>query len=404
MLATLFAPGFPTSSAMLLYFDFDTWLKMLGLAWSEPSLCVRLRYLAMLVLWVPLVSTFHALCFALDWLLFPSLRRTDISKPVFIVGHGRSGTTLTFRLLDQDEGRFSSFKLWECYFPSLLQKKFIRAIASLDKPWLGGLLGRIVERFEEKRYGPSRHMHEMGLNLAEEDDISLFYSMASGFWMTKMPWMGELDFFYVDQWQGNKGHRRMRFYRELARRQLCLNGGDKIHLSKNPYWAGRVQTLLDVFPDARIIVNLRNPHEAIPSLIKLNLSAWKQMGWDQQRVADSIEVLKRQSIYNYRNPINVLSRNTQVPHYLLNYSQLTEDPARAVAEIYRELNIPLCEQYQQQLAELGGREKKHKTSFTYSLEEFGIDPDWVEAEFSDLFDRFGWPEHQSGHNETEAIA
>jgi len=106
----------------MFYFDFQTWFKMITLAWGEPSIRVRLQYLAVLLLWVPLVATFHAICFALDPLLFPSLRRTEVKAPVFIIGHARSGTTLTFRLLDQDEERFSSFKLWECYFPSLLQK------------------------------------------------------------------------------------------------------------------------------------------------------------------------------------------------------------------------------------------------------------------------------------------
>ena len=162
----------------MFYFDFETYFKVLRLALGEPSLRVRLLYLTMLLVWVPSVALFHALCFALDLLLFPSLRRMEVKEPVFIVGHGRSGTTLTFRLLDQDEGRFSSFTLWECYFPSLLQKKVIRAMAALDQRFLAGTFGKLAERFEEKRYGPSRHMHKMGLNLPEEDDISLFYSMA----------------------------------------------------------------------------------------------------------------------------------------------------------------------------------------------------------------------------------
>lgn len=379
----------------MFYFDFQTWFKMITLAWGEPSIRVRVQYLAMLLLWVPVVATFHAICFALDPLLFPSLRRTEVKAPVFIIGHARSGTTLTFRLLDQDEDRFSSFKLWECYFPSLLQKKVIRTIAALDKPWFGGAFEKLARRFEDHRYGPARHMHKMGLNLAEEDDISLFYSMASGFWMTKMPWMGELDFFYLDRWRGDrqsdKAIKIMRFYKSLARRQLCLNGSDKIHLSKNPYWTGRTQTLLNVFPDARIIVNLRDPREAIPSLIKLNYSAWKKMGWDQQRVQDSIETLKQQSVYNYRRPLEVLDQQQQTRSALLAYTKLTTNPAEAIAEVYSNLELPLSDAYRQILAEAGKREKKHNTKFTYSLEEFGIEASWIETEFADLFARFEWP-------------
>ena len=64
----------------------------------------------------------------------------------------------------------------------------------------------------------------------------------------------------------------------------------------------------------------------------------------------------------------------------------------------------MSDRYAQKLAELGGREKKHRTRFSYSLEEFGIDPEWVEAEFDDLFIRFGWPKQQPETTSTEAIA
>ena len=171
----------------MFYFDFGNYSTMLRLAWNEPSPKARIYYLVVLLLGVPVAASFHALCFALDPLLFPGLRKVEMKQPIFMVGHARSGTTLTHRLLSADEGRFSSFLLWECYFPSLLQKKVIRAAAAFDERALGGVLGGLAKRFEDWRYGGFRHIHEMGLTVPEEDDISLFYSMASGFWITKMP-------------------------------------------------------------------------------------------------------------------------------------------------------------------------------------------------------------------------
>lgn len=386
-------------SNMLFYFDFDNYFKMIRLSLGEPSLRLKIQYLSLLLIVVPIISIFHAICFALDPIFFSALRRNEIKDPVFIIGHGRSGTTLTFRLVDQDEGRFSSFHLWECYFPSLLQKKTIRAIAKLDQPWFGGVMGRWVKRFEEKRYGPMRHMHKMGLTLAEEDDISLFYSMASGFWMTKMPWMGELDFYYVDTWPDAKRLKLMAFYRQLARRQLCLNGGDKQHLSKNPYWTGRVETLIELFPDARIIVNLRDPREAIPSLLKLNLSAWKSMGWDQSRVQASLDILIEQSFYNYRHPLEVLDKHPEISYAYLNYTDLTENSAEAIEKVYQTLGIPMTETFRNVLEQKSSKEKKHSTKFRYNLEEFGLEADTLEREFADFFDRFGW---QKGEADTSS--
>ncbi len=61
---------------MIFHFDFANYFKMLRLAWNEPSAQVRVYFLMVLLLWVPPVSAFHAVCFFLDGLLFPGLWRT----------------------------------------------------------------------------------------------------------------------------------------------------------------------------------------------------------------------------------------------------------------------------------------------------------------------------------------
>ena len=87
--------------------------------------------------------------------------------------------------------------------------------------------------------------------VAEEDDIVLYWSMAAGFWITKMPYMGDLDFYYMNDWPARKRRRYNDFYRECVKRQLYLNGADKVHLSKNPTFSGKIESLIETFPDAR---------------------------------------------------------------------------------------------------------------------------------------------------------
>ena len=129
-----------------------------SLAWNEKVARARIYYLVVLLLVVPVVSSFHAVCFFLDGILFPGLRRVKVEAPIFMVGHARSGTTLTHRLMSQDTGRFSSFLLYECYFPSLLEKKLIRLGIVFDRRFLGGFISKRVEAWEERRYGQFRHM------------------------------------------------------------------------------------------------------------------------------------------------------------------------------------------------------------------------------------------------------
>jgi hypothetical protein len=375
---------------MLFHFDFGNWLRMISLAWREESPRARRRYLAILLLWVPPVAAFHAVCFALDALLFPSLWRTRVRAPVFVIAHARSGTTLIHRLMSRDEGRFSAFMLYELYFPSLLQKKLIRAAARLDRSWLGGAIARRVHAWEERRYAGMRGVHEMSLTHFEEDDIVFYYSCASGFWITKLPYMGELDFYHVDRWPPARRRRLMRFYRACIRRQLALAGGDRIHLSKNPVFAGRVESLIEAFPDARFVVPLRHPYETIPSLLKLMRLSWRRLRWSEERQLRCLRILAEQSFETYRHPLDVLARHPETPHAVVDYRDAEADPAATIERVYRQLGLPMTEAYRERLREEGKRARAHVSSHAYSLAEFGLEADAIRTRLADLFEHYQW--------------
>ena len=372
------------------YFDFSHWLTMVRLAWRERIVGVRLYFLAVLLFWIPVVAAVHAVCFFLDGILFPGLWRTEIRRPIFVLGHARSGTTHVHRLLNRDEGRYSSFMFYEMFFPSLLQKKLIRWLARVDRERLGGSLARRISAWESRRYAAVRKVHEMGLTEHEEDDIVLYYSCASGYWITKMPYMGELDFYSVDQMPERRRRRLMRFYEECVRRQLYLNGGDKIHLSKNPIFAGRVASLLETFPDARFIVPMRNPEETIPSLLKLVSGGWRRLRWDPERVRKSQRALAAQSFHTYRYPLEVLAAHPRTASAVIDYRELVEDPAAVIQSVYRQLDIPMTPAFAQALADATARARKHESGQRYSLSEFGLDAGVIRAELADLYDRFAW--------------
>ena len=375
---------------MFFLFDFANYFKMLGLAWNEKVPKARYRYLAVLLIGVPITSTFHAICFFLDGIFYPDLRKANVEEPIFMVGHARSGTTLTHRLLSQDGGRFSSFLLYELYFPSLIQKKVIRWIARFDEEHWRGLLAGQVQAWEEWRYGRMRNMHSMGLTQPEEDDIVLYWSMAAGFWITKMPYMGDLDFYAMNDWTPRKRRRYNNFYRECVRRQLYLNGTQLIHLSKNPMYSGRVASLIEAFPDCKIIVNVRNPYETIPSLMSLMRGGWKGMGWDDAQQAETLSILADQSFDTYLHPIEALDANPNTKAAIIDYRDLTSDPAATIEKLYSDLDLPMTEQYREVLAQQGKRERKHNAKHEYSLEQFGLEADEIRTRLDVLFDRFGW--------------
>ncbi len=375
---------------MLYYFDFTIWFKLIRLAARESNPKQR-RGLLRLLLWhVPLRASITAICFFLDGILFPGLWRVKVKAPVFIIGHARSGTTLAHRLICADE-RFSAFKYYELMLPSLLQKKLVRGIAWLDRNCFGRRIEQRLQAWEKRKFGPTQHIHKMGLSIPEEDDLLYQTSCASGFWMTKLPYMGELDFFHIDRRPAASRRRLMRFYRESVRRQLYLNGPECIHLSKNPTYCGRVESLLEAFPDARFVVLYRNPYETIPSLLKLLHVGWKLQGnIGTDRIRESTRVMTELSYETYLYPLEVLDRHPETPRAVVDYRELVSAPRATIEKAYADLGLSIDEKYRQTLQAEQDRARRHETEHRYSLAEFGLEDQEIRRRLAPLFERFHW--------------
>lgn len=375
---------------MLYYFEFNTWFKLIHLASAVPSELQRRGLRRLLLLTIPLRVLVHSVCFFLDGVLFPGLWRVKVKAPVFVIGHARSGTTLAHRLLCMDE-RMSAFRYWELRLPSLLEKKLVRALAWLDRHVFGRRIERRLVAWEERKFGAVKQIHKMGLNVPEEDDLVLYDSCASGFWMTKLPFMGDLDFFHLDRRPPRRRRRLMRFYRECVRRQLYLNGDGKIHLSKNPAWCGRVESLLEVFPDARFVVLYRNPYETIPSLLKLLHVSWKHAGnVDAVKIAESTRAMTDLSYEHYLYPLETLARHPQTPVASIDYRELIAEPKRTFERACLQLGLGMTDQFSAALQREQARARRHETEHRYSLAEFGLDDREIRTRLSPLFERFGW--------------
>ena len=375
---------------MFYYFDFTVWFKLLRLVGKEKNERQRHGLYKLLLLHIPLRASVTAVCFFLDGILFPGLWRTQVKTPVFIIGHARSGTTLAHRLMGADE-RFSTFKYYELLLPSLLQKKLVHLAAWIDARVLGGVLERKLQAWEKRKFGPTQHIHKMGLTIPEEDDLVYFNSCASGFWLTKLPYMSELDFFHIDERSPASRRRMMKFYKECVRRQLYINGSERIHLSKNPTYCGRVESLIETFPDARFVVLYRNPHETIPSLLKLLNVGWKLQGnLSQERVRESNKVMTGLSYETYLHPREVLARHPETRRAIIDYRRLTTDPKGCIEDVYRDLGLDITPAYAAFLEAEAARTRRHETEHRYSLAEFGLDDEEIRLQLGPLFEEFQW--------------
>ena len=125
------------------------------------------------------------------------------SIPLFVLGAPRSGTTLAHRLLAADGDNFSYFLYWELFFPSLLQKRVIRWLGKLDRA-MGGPCIRRLRAWDDRTFGRFRHIHDMSLWNAEEDQFVMQAAFLSQQWALDVPMMDQIDLFHVDQMPAKK--------------------------------------------------------------------------------------------------------------------------------------------------------------------------------------------------------
>lgn len=375
---------------MFYFFDFSNWLKMIKLVIINSVGAQRRGLLKLLLILVPLRLFVNSVFFFLDYIFFPRLWFTSVKSPVFVIGHARSGTTLVHRLLVGDDN-FSAFKYYELLFPSLIQKKLIRFIAYLDGKIFFNFLRKRLSQWEVKKFGKMQHIHKMGLTIPEEDDLILFNSCASGFWMTKLPFMGDLDFFHLDARSSRYRSRLMGFYKECIRRQLYINGDGKIHLSKNPTYCGRVESIIEEFPDAKFVLLYRNPFETIPSLLKLLHVGWRHQGnISREKIIQSTKTMTEISFETYTYPESVLANHPRTLYSVVDYRELVSSPYVSISKIYQDLQIDMSEDYSLWLKKNVAAGNQHDTSHKYSLSEFQLSDEVIYKRLEPFFKRFNW--------------
>ena len=386
-----------------MYFDLHIYRKVLAFTWRRKDWPGRNRMLVRLLVFEPLIALFQNGFMLLDYVLFPALWRQQVVAPVFIVGHARSGTTLMHRLMAADGERFSYFLYWEMFFPSLTLKKIVRGLGWLDANLLGGAVHARIKTWDDETFGPYRHMHDMSLWNPEEDQFVMNGAFVTQQWQLEFPLMHEIDIFHVDDLTPQRRKRWFRFYRECVKRQLVLHGSHKTHLSKNPVMSGWVNGLLEAFPDARIVVMVRDPIKCIPSTLKLLEVSWKGKGWTREDYLPSLREMTEVCFESFDLPRQALASHPDTPQCFVDYRDLTSSPAQTVKDVYAALGLDVSPQYADYLKAQEEREKSHASHFEYSVEDYEVGPVEIETRLASHYEIYRWPRtseaEASGENE-----
>ncbi|MDZ7753166.1 MAG: sulfotransferase [Gammaproteobacteria bacterium] len=231
-----------------------------------PLTPYRLLVLALLLPAYALLQAAHWLGFVADELLFPGYRNAPVTAPLFITGIPRSGTTFVHRALAGDEASFTTLRTWEALFaPSVSERRLLRGIARLD-----GLLGRplwhLAEAVTRRLTGGLAAIHEVGLEAAEEDYLTLL--PAGGCFILVLAFPASPSLWRLGRLQELPAPERrvlVDFYRACLQKHLYAAPPGRRLLSKNAAFGSWLPELATRFPDARFLVCVREPVEALRS-------------------------------------------------------------------------------------------------------------------------------------------
>jgi len=190
----------------------------------------------------------------IDEIFFRKYKKVDLSEPVFIISNPRCGTTFLHRLLCLDADRYTFSVLYHTLLPSVFYIKVIKAIATIDKK-VGGFLG---------------------FDRSEEDEALFTLAAYSPALVLLSPWAYKLDYLaFLDKSDQKTKDKIKAFYISSLKRIVYATKPNATLLMKNVFSTGRLNFILECFPNAKIIYPVRNPLKAVPSAVSMFTTPWK---------------------------------------------------------------------------------------------------------------------------------
>lgn len=373
---------------------------------NTPAQLTRKRLIFLLMFYAvwPIGQALHRLFFLLDDIFFPGYKMQPIEKPLFIIGNLRSGSTFLHRLLSRDSETFTSLTTWDIYLtPSVIQKKITQFVSRLDNK-LGGHLHRLLHAFDKRTLGRFK-IHRISFFQPEEDENILLHAWDS-FWVSFLfPFMDELpNYQHFDEALSPEHKRRiMKFYKSMLQRHIYATG-KKYFVAKNPAFSPKIETLLEFFPDARIIYLARNPLDMLPSTVSWINYARRVFTEPKEKYLYLAEIVDLTQHW-YRHPLQYLDAHPSPRHLIMNYDDLIQRPERVIRAFYERFGYPEKPGLDRIVDAAVKETLAFKTDHVYSYEEMGFTRRQIVEMYADIFERFGFDrrDHEDSEAETEMV-
>jgi len=297
-----------------------------------------------------------------------------IDKPIFIVGMMRTGSTALHRLISKDPSNQ--------WLPPWL------GVTPMPRParesWESNLLyQQMVEAFVQLDQLNPRIRQAHPMSAGEPDECR--FATDPTFWSPGMAATAVVPEYA--QWCLNGDARYA--YREYRRVLALIAGGshqrwvlkDVCHL-----WG--VDALLDVFPDACIVVTHRDLRSSMPSMASLayELRRLREPELTPEQNARELIPLWGQALDKTEQ---VRARNPASRFLDVRIEEIESDPMGTVERIYRHFQLPMSDSSRRALkAHAAMNIRAGHSARRYSLEDFGLTEHEVHSGVGLYYDRY----------------
>lgn len=347
------------------------------------------------------LGTFALLCLqrsidvttrALDLILHREFRKQHLDRPVFILGHPRSGTTFLHRFLLHTEV-LCAFEMWEMLFPAITARRLLR---------------RVVHRLA--RFSPGRfhsgEAHEAGVRDVETDDAMAFFHFLDGgflwsyFWAWQDRWGSPLSRrVFVEPGDGSQPNQNalFSFLEQAWRRNLVYKNKPRI-IVKSSLMSLRPEELVARYPDCKILYLVRDPLEAIPSGMSLLTGVLERSyrihtDVPQAKRAHYLENLYQAShcMYGTFHEAWQAGRIPERNLHIVRYDQLTGNLIETMADVLRFLEIEPSAEFTAKVAQQHEVQQRRRSGHSYSLETFHLSAERITRDLDFVYRDYGLP-------------
>ncbi|MBL8775512.1 MAG: sulfotransferase [Acidimicrobiales bacterium] len=315
------------------------------------------------------------------WADDPSILATPVVAPVFVVGTGRSGTSILHELLALDPANRVPLT-WELLHPG-------EAVGTEDEQAAARRAGDEVHRAWADFQPAYATMHHNAGDEPNECILATMLEFLSDQWggTYEVPtYSGHLV--SADQTEAYRYHRRV--LQTLERRAPAGAGW----VCKAPSHLSQLRTLFAVYPDARVIQLHRDPLKTVPSTVSL-MGTIRSMRCEQVDVDGLAPLISLGYSLMLDDTLDARASGALPDGQFVDvrYADLMASPAATVLDVYERLDRPVPEG-------LGGAVERHLAErpkgahgeHRYSLTDFGLDPTAERARFSRYQARYDVPD------------